>query len=132
MADRVTRAKRRRWADVLIIVASVYALLAVVWSPPELYSGGDAAEIGSTDWLIASYTIGAVLGLGALLAGQKWTVLGRILAGVAGLVVLSGLLSFRELTALGLLSMGGTGLALLIAAPFMGPMPAPFEEKRVR
>jgi hypothetical protein len=125
----MTRAKRRRWADIAVIVAAVYALLAVVWSPPELFSGGEGYEVQYTGWLIIAYTGAAVLGFAGLLVGQKWQTPGRILTAVAGLLALSGLVALRPITALGLLSLGGTGLLLLGAAPFMGEMPAPHQEK---
>jgi len=126
----VIKAKRRRWADVAVIIASVYTLLAVAWSPPELFSGGDGYEVRYTGWLIIAYVGAGVLGLAGLLVGQKWQAPGRLLTALAGLCALSGLVALKPITLLGLVSLGGSGLLLLAAAPFMGEMPAPHQERR--
>lgn len=127
-----SHAARRRWADVVVIVAALYVFLAAVWSPPELISRGEGHEVGSTNWLFIAYGLGGSLGLAGLLAAQRHTLTGRILVGLGGLLVLSGFAAMREVTLLAAISIGGSGLAMLIAAPFVGAMPSPEEEGRTR
>jgi hypothetical protein len=131
-ADSPSQAKRRRWADVVVIIAAVYVFFAAVWSPPELISRGDAGAVGDTTWLYVAYALGGTLALAGLFIVQRWIGIGRITIGVAGLIVLSAFLALREITPLALLSIGISGVALVAAAPFAGPMPSPEEEGKRR
>jgi hypothetical protein len=131
-ADSPQTAARRRWADVVIIVAAVYIFFAAVWAPPELISRGDAGAVRDTTWLYMAYSLGGALALGGLLVVQRRITVGRFMIGLGGLVVLSGFLALREITILALLSMGLSGLAMIAAAPFAGPMPSPEEEGKER
>lgn len=128
----MNNARRRRWADVVLIVAAVYSLLAAAWAPLELLSGGGGGEVTHTGFLWVSYTVGGVLGLLAIFMARRRAGLAKAAAALGGIVVLSGFFSLDELTALAVISLGGTGLAMLLTAPFVGAMPSPEEEGKER
>lgn len=132
MPAGVAGARRRRWAVVVVIIASVYAFAAAIWFPPEVISGGGSREVRSEAWLWAAYALGGVLGLVGVFVALRWPALARGVVAVAGLLVLSGFFALRQITPLALVSLGLTGLALLVAAPFVGPMPTPEEEGKRR
>lgn len=126
------RMKHRRWIDVALIVVSVYALLAAVWTPPEIWSGGSADEVASTGGMLLTYTLGGLLGLAGFFLVHWNRTLGRILAFIGGLVILSGFLALSEVTLLAAISLGVTGLVMLVAGVLMGPMPTPEDEGQRR
>lgn len=128
----MTVPRARRWASIVAIVASVYALLAAVWVPPEFFTGGDAGEVGHSTWLIIAYALAAALGLGGVLTAQRNAGLARLMVAAAGIILLSGFLAMRQVTALALVSIGLTGLMLIGSAVFLGAMPSPEEEGKAR
>lgn len=71
MATSGERAKHRRWADVVVIVASLYNILSAGWAPLELLSGGHGREVGESQGLWWSYAVGGILGLGALAFSRR-------------------------------------------------------------
>lgn len=128
-----TEAKRRRWADVVVIVASLYAFMSSFWAPLELLTGGEGREVAEQQGLWWSYAIGGVLGLVALFfAHRRKSGVAKVLAAAAGIAVLSGFFMLDDLTLFATISIGATGLALLGASPFIGPMPSPEEEGKSR
>lgn len=132
MSTPVQRAKRRRWADVVLIAASVYAILSAGWAPLELIDGGRGSEVAESQGLWWTYALGGALGLIALALSRRAPALAKGLSAAAGLAVLAGFFMLDELTPFAAVSIGLTGLALLAAAPFVGPMPAPEEEGKSR
>lgn len=126
------RAKHRRWADVVLIVASLYSLLSAGWAPLELLTGGEGSEVAESQGLWWTYALGGVLGLAALAASRRWPGVAKGLAAAAGVAVLAGFFTLERLTTFAILSLAGTGLAMIAAAPFVGPMPSPEEEGRPR
>jgi len=125
-------ARRRRWADVVVIVASLYSIASSFWAPLELLTGGSGSEVADEGGLWWSYAIGGALGLFALALSRKNPPLAKGLTAAAGLAVLAGFLTLDELTPFAALSIGVTGAALLTAAPFVGPMPSPEDEGKRR
>lgn len=127
MADRRTDAKRRRWADVVMIVAGLYVFLAAIWSPPGLgpEPATQAADHGIWWW---AHAIGGFLALASVPVAQKNVLVARILAGVAGVVLLAGMLAFDAIGWLPIRMLGIPAVLILIATPFLGPMPSPEEE----
>lgn len=126
------KAKRRRWADVVLIVVSLYCVLSAGWAPLELLTGGAGTEVAESQGLWWSYALGGILGLAALAVSRRWPPVAKGLAAAAGLAVLAGFLTLDRLTLFAALSIGGSGLALLAAAPFVGPMPSPEDEGKRR
>ena len=132
MATPIQRAKRRRWADVVLIVASLYSFMSAFWAPLELLTGGSGSEVAEQQGLWWSYAIGGVLGLAALAMSRKHPGLAKGLTAAAGLAVLAGFFTLDDLTPFATASIGVTGIALLAAAPFVGPMPTPEDEGKSR
>jgi hypothetical protein len=127
VVDRRTEAKRRRWADVVVIVAALYVFLAAIWSPPAI-GPGEAAEQAYHGWWWWAHAMGGFLALLSVPLAMKQPLLAKGLAGLAGLIMLAGLFAFGGLTWLSVRALGIPGLAVLLAAPFIGPMPSPEEE----
>lgn len=129
MAGPKTHLRRRRWADIVVIIASAYALSAASWFPPELAEGGVNEAVRFPAWLWMAYLAAGLLGFAGVFAASRWTALGKGLVALAGLIMLGSFLTMARITTLAVLSIGGTGLALLVAAVFVGPMPSPREER---
>jgi hypothetical protein len=127
VANRQRAAKRRRWADVVVIVAALYVFLAAIWSPPAIGPGEAAGAVEHGLWWWA-HAIGGFLALLSIPLAQKQPMAGKVLAGVAALVMLAGVFVTDGGSWLTLRALGIPGLAVLLAAPFVGPMPSPQEE----
>ena len=132
MTTQRTEAKRRRWADVVVIVASLYAFMSSFWAPLELLTGGEGREVADEQGLWWTYAVGGILGLAALAFARRNPALAKGLTAAAGLAVLAGFVMLDDLTLFASISIGVTGLALLAASPFVGPMPSPEEEGKSR
>lgn len=132
MTTSIQRARRRRWADIVLIVAALYSIASAFWAPLELITGGEGAEVAESQGLWWSYAVGGALGLAALAFVRRHPPLAKGLTAVAGLAVLAGFFTLDELTPFAAISIGGTGLALLVAAAFVGPMPSPEDEGKTR
>lgn len=130
MAEKKDHPRRRRWADVVVLVASAYALSAAAWFPPELAAGGTNEAVRAPQWLWIAYTAAGVLGFAAVFVASRATIPARIMTAGAGIIMLASFLAMATVTTLAVLSIGGTALALLLAAPFVGAMPSPREEER--
>lgn len=125
-------AKRRRWADVVLIVAGLYVFFAAVWAPPAL--GPEAADAEAADhglWWVA-HALGGALALLSVPVALKNVALARIMAGAAGLVLIGGLLAFHSIGWLAVRALLIPAILILGAAPFMGPMPTPEDEGQPR
>ncbi len=113
-------ARRRHWADVVAIVAGVWAFGEAIWGPAVFSSETIDRGAGAT-WL--AFGIGGLLAIGAVILAQRNTRLARILLGVAGLVLVLSPLAYRHPSWLPIVSSLAVGLAMLAAAPFIGRMP---------
>jgi hypothetical protein len=127
VVDRRTEAKRRRWADVVLIVAGLFVFLAAIWSPPGLGPDEATRQADHGIWWYAT-AIGGFLTLAAVVVAQKVPIAGRIMAGVAGVVLIAGMFAFAEINWVAIRMLAIPGLLILVAAPFVGPMPSPEEE----
>jgi hypothetical protein len=128
----MTRAKRRRWADVVVIVAALYAVFAAVWAPPGL--GPAEAQADATDhglWWWA-HAAGGLLAILAVPMAHRNVLVARIMAGLGGLVLLLGLAAFDTIGWLAVRMLVIPAVLILIATPFIGPMPSPEEEGKTR
>jgi hypothetical protein len=126
---RRSRARRYRRTNVVVLAISVYALAASIWVPPELMAEGPRATVLNPMWLRwGAYGAGGVSGLAAVFLSVRYPGLGRVLTLVAGVLLLSGFLALARATPLAVASLGLTGLALVVASGFMGPMPTPEQE----
>jgi hypothetical protein len=115
--------KARHWADVGVLIASVWALVSGFRIPPDVMTQEGDVVAQSVPLLAGAYGLGGLLGLGGLAVAQKWPSPGRFIIGGGGLVILAGFFAMQEVTLVTLLSLGVPGLALILAAPFAGTMP---------
>lgn len=128
MADERRRA--RRWADVVAIVAGVVALGNAMWGPiifttmyRELARGDRGVDY---NWM--AFGIGGLLALLGVALAQKRAVLGRPALALGGVLLAIVPLFYERKPPLPLATSVVLGLAMLIATPFLGPMPAPRQE----
>jgi hypothetical protein len=127
-----SKARRFRWANVVVIVVSAYLMASAVWHTPEQLENTEEGAVASQIWLPASYILAGLIGMLSLWVALKRPAMGRVLTAMAGLLVLSGFFGMREVTPTALLSIGLSGVVLLIAAGFLGPMPTPEDEGKRR
>lgn len=125
MADSESRT-RRKWADIVAIVASVTALGNALWGP--LIFGTRSASV-TTDqgagynWL--AFGLGGVLGVLGLIVAQKRPLPGRIALALGGVLLVLVPFFYESRAMLPIVTSVVLGLAMLIASFFLGPMPAP-------
>jgi hypothetical protein len=127
VVDRQT-AKRRRWADIVIIVAALYAVLAAVFAPTGLGTPSAVAEAADHGMWWWAHAIGGSLALSSVFVAMKSVALARLLAGAGGLILLAGVMAFGGINWLAIRTLVIPALLILAAAPFIGPMPSPEEE----
>jgi hypothetical protein len=131
-AGSKSEARRRRWADVVILVASIYAIVMAVWAPPAAGPGEAAAEAADHGAWWWAHAIGASMALSSIFVAFRSITLARVLAGVGALVLLAGVVAFRDISWLAVRTLILPAVLILIATPFMGPMPTPEDEGKVR
>jgi peptidoglycan/LPS O-acetylase OafA/YrhL len=126
MADTRTRS-RTRWADLVAIVASVVALGNALWGPVifstmqrDLPQGDPGVGY---NWL--AFGLGGILGVLGLLLAQKWPRFAKIPLALGGLLLIAVPFAYQRQHPAPIAVSVVVGLALLLAAPFVGPMPAP-------
>ena len=122
-----TRApQRRRWADVVLILAGLGLFGLAVWFPP--FSTTGEASIAISLWPI--YALAGGLIILALFLGQRWDWLrfARLLLFAAVGVLIVGLFRVRGQVVLTWLTLIIPGLAILLAISFFGPMPRAAED----
>jgi hypothetical protein len=118
--NQSNEARRRHWADLVAIVAGVWAFGEAIWGPAVFSSETIDRGAGAT-WL--AFGIGGLLAIGAVILAQRNTRLARIALGIAGLVLVLSPLAYRHPSWLPIVSSLAVGLAMLAAAPFIGRMP---------
>jgi hypothetical protein len=116
-----------RWADLVAIVAGVCALGNAMWGPliftaMERSTPRGDPGIGYT-W--EAFGIGGLLALTAVVLAQKWPRPARVLLAIAGLMLLAVPFTYVKKEALPIAASVILGLAMLVATPFLGTMPAP-------
>lgn len=132
MPDGREEAERRRWADIVVIVAGVYAFLMAVFGP-RLAGPARAAEVvAAPGGLWVGTGIAGILAIAGVILALRWTLLARMLTGTAGIVLIATLFAFERVGWLGVVTLALPALALLVATPLVGPMPSPEEEGRER
>jgi hypothetical protein len=113
-------ARRRHWADVVAIIAGVWAFGEAIWGPA-LFSSETTDRGAGATWL--AFGIGGLLAIGAVLLAQRYTRLARLLLGIAGVILVLSPLAYRHPAWLPIVSSLTVGVAMLAAAPFIGRMP---------
>lgn len=122
----------RHWTNIVVILAAGWSVAAASWgAPPEAVEAG-GGSVAAEGWLTGAYALAGTAGFLAVLVALRVPWLAKGLTAVAGLLVISGFFTFREVTVTAALSLGITAVAFLASAPFMGPMPTPEEEGKHR
>jgi hypothetical protein len=125
MADSEART-RRKWADIVAIVASVTALGNAMWGP--LIFGTRSSSVPTDpgagyNWL--AFGLGGALGLLGLIVAQKRPLPGRVALALGGALLVVVPLFYENRAMLPIVTSVVLGLAMLLSSFFLGPMPAP-------
>jgi hypothetical protein len=125
MTDTNSRAVRK-WADIIAIIASLGALGNAMWGP---FIFGTISQETTSDrgagynWL--AFGLGGTLGLLGVIVAQKRPSIGRILLAPGGLLLVIVPFFYDHKSLLPIASSVVLGIAMLISALFLGPMPSP-------
>ena len=125
MADNTSRT-RRRWADLVAIIASVAALGNAMWGPLifSTMSSRTTSDPGAGyNWL--AFGIGGALGILGLILAQKRPLAGRIPLAVGGVLLVIVPFFYEHKAMLPIATSVVLGVAMLMSAMFLGPMPPP-------
>jgi hypothetical protein len=128
MTAKNNPATRRRWADIVVIASSAYAIAVATQVPLELATGDVEEAVRFALWLPTAYALGGVLGMASIFLALRWPRAARVVLIAAALLLGSGLLALQRFALLPVLSLGLPAVAMLAASPFMGAMPRPEEE----
>jgi hypothetical protein len=123
----MTREKRITAADIVVLVASLWTIAQAIWGPMLLPQGSQDRGAGST--YILSLIAGSAGLLGVGLAQMRRATVGRIFVATAGLIILIAPFTYASLPPLPLTFAIVSGLALLAAAKFIGPVPPPHSQR---
>jgi hypothetical protein len=122
-----TSRRVRRWADLLAIVAGVCALGNAMWGPLIFTAMERSTPRGDPgigyNW--EAFGIGGLFAVAAVALAQRWARPARALLAIAGLMLLAVPFTYVKKDALPIAASVILGLAMLVAAPFLGTMPAP-------
>jgi len=127
VADIVGR-RKRRWADIVAIIASVTALGNAMWGPLIFSSVSNQVTTdpgAGYNWF--AFGVGGMLGVLGLIVAQKRPVLGRIPLAVGGLLLVVVPFVYDNRAPLPTITSAVLGLAMLASSFFLGPMPAPWK-----
>lgn len=116
----------------MALVGGIWPFAFALWSPglaaPDSIEGLVRLHML---WWAGAAAAGALAVGGVILALWSRTA-ARLMVGLAGLILLGTLTAFTRIHWLPIVALLVPGLALLAAAPFVGPMPSPEEEGRRR
>jgi len=132
MVERKEEARRRRWADMIVLAIGAYAWVTAFFTAGFVQPGGVTPHIPFMLWYWGGTALAGALAIGAVLVALRSTLIARIMTALAGLGLISVLLAFDVLNVRSILLFGVPGLVLLALTPFVGPMPSPEEEGRPR
>ena len=120
-----TSAKRRHWADVVVIFTGLVLVGLAMW-PGEPSANTDAArEAGDVRLLWGSHAVAGAAAIASVFIAQRdgLTWLARVMLALAGVTLIAPLVLFRDFGTRAMLTMLLPGLLLLLAATSVGPMP---------
>lgn len=120
MANLMGERERRHWADVVAIVAGVWAAGQALWGTTLFGPGVQDSGLG-WNWFV--YGFGGAIAVAGVILAQRARDAGRILVGIGGLLHLTAPFAYGSLEWIPILNSLAIGVALLVAAPFVGPMP---------
>jgi hypothetical protein len=118
---------RTKWADIVAIVAGVVAVGNAMWGPvifPVMQHDLPQGDPGiGYNWL--AFGLGGILTVLGIGLAQRWPTLGRIPIALGGLLLVAVPLAYQRHHPVPITVSVVVGLAMLLAAPFVGPMPPP-------
>jgi MFS family permease len=118
--------RKRRWADIVAIIASVTALGNAMWGPLifSTTSTQVTADQGAGyNWF--AFGVGGILGVLGLIVAQKRPVPGRIALAIGGALLIAVPFVYENRALLPIATSVILGVAMLVSSLFLGPMPAP-------
>jgi hypothetical protein len=109
------------------IVASVCSLANALWAPVLFHTMLNGMPLGDrgVGYNYMVFGISGLLGVLAVALAERRTRAARISLALGGLLLLSVPFAYTQLQPLPIATSVVLGLAMLVAAPFVGPMPAP-------
>ncbi len=130
--SNVGKAKRRKWADLAVLVAAIYALVFAIWAPEATAPNTATSEVsGKGTWYFA-HMLGGILPLAGYFVALKSSMAGKVLVGLGAGALLAGLAGFDEIGGIALRNIILPAVIMLVALPFFGRMPTPEDEGRQR
>lgn len=126
----VATARRQRWADIVVMVAGLWVTGWAFWSPIV-----PSPEVGAVRDFAGWWAVSAISGLTAfasVLVTFRSTAVARVMLVIAAAVLLVGVFLFERITVSAFSRIIVPAILMLLAAPFIGPMPTPEEEGRSR
>jgi peptidoglycan/LPS O-acetylase OafA/YrhL len=126
MADSTSRTVRK-WSDIVVIVASLVSLGNAIWGPFIFTSVARDPPHGDSgvgyNWL--AFGVGGLLGLLGVFLAERQPRLARLSVALGGAMIAIVPFTYEHWHALPIATSLVLGLAMLAAAPFVGPMPTP-------
>jgi hypothetical protein len=125
MAGISTR-RARWWADLVAIIASVTAVGNALWGPllfSTLSSQVTTDRGAGYNWF--AFGVGGILGVLGVIVAQKRPLPGRVAIALGGALLVVVPFVYENRSALPIATSVVLGVAMLISAFFLGPMPAP-------
>lgn len=126
----VMAARRRRWADVVVMVVGLWVTGWAFWTPMVPPPEHEAVRDFGAFWAVTA--VAGLVAVASVPVTFLSTAIARAMLVVAALVLLVGVFVFEGLTTTAVTRVIVPALVLLAAAPFIGPMPTPEEEGRTR
>jgi hypothetical protein len=122
----------RRMANIAVIIAGIWVLLISVWSPEAAGPREQQIEVARQDvWFYALWAAGT-LAIASVFVALRSALLARVLLGAGAITLLAGLFGFRAWGTLAWGTLIIPGIIMLLAIPFMGPLPTPEQEGQIR
>jgi MFS family permease len=118
--------RKRRWADIVAIIASVTALGNAMWGPlifSTISTRVTTDQGAGYNWF--AFGVGGILGVLGLIVAQKRPVPGRIALAIGGLLLVAVPFVYESRALLPIATSVVLGVAMLVSSLFLGPMPAP-------
>jgi hypothetical protein len=120
MAQDSADLRRRHWADVVGIIAGVWAFGEAIWGPT-IFTDNVQDRGATATWL--AYGLGGLLAVLGVVLAQRHRTAGRVLVACGGVLHLASPFAYANPATLPIVSAVVIGVMMLVAAPFVGPMP---------
>lgn len=118
--SEVSNVRRRHWADIVALVAGLWAIAEAIWGPAVSAQSVIDPRFGYT-WLI--FATSGALAVAAIFFAQRTPALGRVALAIAGVLLLVITMTFERESLLPLVTGLILAVAMLASAPFIGRIP---------